>query len=354
MSLHPLTQQAGALIELGRYEDAKSLLARRLAEDPGEVRAWTRLARCHMNAGEHEEALAALDEALKAAPEDLDAVDLRARVLRRLKRRDESEQAAREAIRIDPQWWGAYALLAELLCFPPSPDTWGEGVSMAEEAVRLAPEEVGAYETLWKIAVVARNDEAADALERHILALDPTHELALSQQTARAAKTPGVKAAQAADLYADALAAVPGSSSLSRGLDQATYRLLRGIRWLALICLLLAGAMVNLFPADGEAPELPVPLATRVWVLVLMTAVWAFGAWRRYRRLRAGVRLNVRSLVRRGFWARIVLAQAAWAMLCALLIAQVPWTDRLIPQILFWAGMAPIAATVWFDRKKRR
>ncbi|MEU1158410.1 hypothetical protein ABZ369_36180, partial [Streptomyces sp. NPDC005918] len=63
--------------------------------------------------------------------------------------------------------------------------------------------------------------------------------------------------------------------------------------------------------------------------------------------------LNVRSLLRRGRWARVVVAQAIWAMLCALLIAELPWTDLSIPQLLFWAGLIPTAATIWFDRKKQ-
>ncbi|MFM9557912.1 hypothetical protein ACKI19_37265 [Streptomyces caniscabiei] len=84
-----------------------------------------------------------------------------------------------------------------------------------------------------------------------------------------------------------------------------------------------------------------------------MAAIWALGALLRYRRLRNGIRINLRSLIRRRRWPRIVLAQAAWAMLCALLIAQLPWSDRTVPQILFWTGLLPTAATILFDRKRR-
>jgi multisubunit Na+/H+ antiporter MnhF subunit len=83
-----------------------------------------------------------------------------------------------------------------------------------------------------------------------------------------------------------------------------------------------------------------------------MAVVWALGALLRYRRLRAGVRVNLRSLVGRRTWPRVVLAQAAWAMVCALLITQIPWTDRTVPQVLFWAGLLATVATIWFDRRK--
>jgi hypothetical protein len=83
-----------------------------------------------------------------------------------------------------------------------------------------------------------------------------------------------------------------------------------------------------------------------------MAVVWTLGALLRYRRLRAGVRVNLRSLLRRRTWPRVALAQAAWAMVCALLIIQIPWTERTVPQMLFWAGLLPTVATMWLDRGK--
>jgi hypothetical protein len=39
-------------------------------------------------------------------------------------------------------------------------------------------------------------------------------------------------------------------------------------------------------------------------------------------------------------------------MLCALLVVEIPWTERTVPQVLFWAGLLPTLATMWFDRRK--
>ncbi|WP_431047887.1 transposase [Streptomyces sp. P1-3] len=102
------------------------------------------------------------------------------------------------------------------------------------------------------IAHLADNRTVADKLHRSILQLDPNHPGALARQTKKAADAPGVKAALAASLYADAFAAIPDSPGLRRDLDRATYQLLRGIRWLALICVVAAGSMVDLFAAEGE------------------------------------------------------------------------------------------------------
>ncbi|MER6617844.1 hypothetical protein [Streptomyces xantholiticus] len=67
--------------------------------------------------------------------------------------------------------------------------------------------------------------------------------------------------------------------------------------------------------------------------------------------VRKGVQLNIRSLVRRGRWARIVLGQAALTSLCALLISQIPWTGRSVPEFLFWTGLVvPLSSSPCGDR----
>ncbi|MET9290918.1 tetratricopeptide repeat protein [Streptomyces sp. NPDC003077] len=354
MSQHPQVARAEALVDLGRYDEAKAVLAARLQEDPTDLPGWLELTRCHLAAKETDQAVEASEEALKLAPEEYAALHMRARALRQAGRMEETGAALRQAIRVDPHRWTAYATLAEIQPWLSDGDRQ-EGLRFGREAVRLAPEEPLAYESLYKAALIAGDHEVGRWTLTELRRLDPTNALAVVMQTDDAVRSPGVKAAAAADLYADALTTVPDSPWLRGGLDGATYRLLRGTRWLALLCVAAAGAMVDVFPKEGEVPrELPIPLGNRLWVLVVMAAIWAFGAWRRYRKLRAGVQLNVRSLIRRGRWSRIVLAQAAWAMLCALLISQVPWTTRTPSQALFWAGIVPTLATIWFDRKKKR
>jgi tetratricopeptide (TPR) repeat protein len=357
LSWHPLVEQADSLIDLRRYDQARALLARRLADDPDDAHAWFHLARCHVAAKDHRQALTVLDEALARDPENLNALVLRARVLRgadhpeRAERWRQAEAALRTALRVAPHNSGVHAALGELLSF--LPDRRAEAVAAAREAIRLDPENVRGYEALWTAAAAAGDGETYRWALREVLRLDPTNSRALLLVTDQRAHAPGTGAGQAAEAYADALAVTPESPGLRLGLDRATYRLVRGIRWLALICLAAAAVTVDLLPTDGEpARELPVPLGNRLWTLAAMAAIWGFGAWRRYRGLRTGVRLNVRSLVRRHRWTRIVLAQAAAAMLCALLISQVPWTTRTVPQALFWIGLVPTLATIWFDRRR--
>ncbi|MFK0291242.1 tetratricopeptide repeat protein [Streptomyces sp. NPDC090442] len=371
---HPAVERAQALIDFERHDQARELLARHLAEIPDDLRAWVKLGYCELHAQQPEAALHASDEALKRAPVDFGALILRAQALTRLSGRGwrEAEPVLREAVRVDPGHWYGYAMLADAVSrmslvryaqansLKELPERGldvvvAEATALAAEALRLGPEEVYAHEVASQIAGFARDAEAVDRHDRALLRLDPTHAEALARQTRKAAQAPGVKAAEAADLYATGLAAAPDSTALQRGLDRATYRMLRGVRWLALLCVGLAGAMMDLFAVEGQVQrELPLPLGQRLWYLVPMTAIWLVGCLLRYRQRRAGVRLNARSLIRRHMWSRIVLGQAAWAMLCALVIAQAPWTERALPQVLFWAGLAPTFATVWFDRPNDR
>ncbi|MGW6565254.1 tetratricopeptide repeat protein [Streptomyces sp. NPDC054975] len=356
---HPQLEQAELLYGMGRYEQSRERVAQYLAEAPDDPDALVLLARCHLLAERFDEGLAAADEALTHAPDFAFGHYIRGVLLRRLGRAHDAEEAMRETIRLDPDYWAPRAVRAELMPFVrdrvPGGDAAAiaEGLAEAQEAVRLGPDETRAWEALYKLALFNQRPDLRDEAVRQLLRIDPTNTLAVTEATEREAAKPGTSAAQAADLYAGGLAAAPNANWLRRDLDQAVYRMLRGTRWLALLCLVMAGVTADIFPTDGEEPkELPIHLGTRLWALALMAAVWGFGAWRRYLRMRAGVRLTVRDLVRRKVWARIVLGQATLATLCALLIVLVPWTDRTIPQVLFWLGLVPNLLSITHDRNK--
>lgn len=373
-AIHPTVERAQALTDLKRHDQAATLLGQHLAEDPDDVTAWVELARCHLNAQRGQDALEAADRALALEPERHWALLMRFYALRAVgAKAAEAETVLREVIRVAPDHHLGYALLADMVFRSAlirnglanggvinrnrlTAEDTREATDLIQEAMRIGPEEVIVYEKAWFMADLAHNRTVADQMVETILRLDPQHPEALAHQAKRAAEQPGVTPGQATEIYTDTLAVTPDDQDIQERLDHATYRLLRGIRWLALLCLVIASAMVNLFPTEGDATAqpLPVPLGTRLWTLAPMAAVWGFGAWRTYRKLRTGAQLTLRSNLRNGLWFRIVLAQAAWAMLCALLIAHIPWTDRPVPQILFWAGLLPTFATILFDRRKTR
>ncbi|MFE4329894.1 tetratricopeptide repeat protein [Streptomyces sp. NPDC056831] len=348
-----LTERASALLSLDRVDEAKALLAKRLAQDPEDAHAWAKLARCHLRVEEYDKVIEATGAALTIDPEYVDALVVRTYGMRRTTRPDESLASAQEAVRLAPHMWQAYVALSEALeAWQPR---WPEALTAAQEAVRLGPEETGAYYALWKAALFNGRSDLVELGVREILRIDPTDAWALREHADTQAAAPGVKPKQRAEVYASALAADPGSAGLRLGLDRAVFQMLRRTRWLAVLSLLLAGVTIDLFPSDGETPDpLPLPLGRQLYALAWIGAIWALGAWWRYRKLRAGVQLSVRSLLRRMFWARLVLVQAVLGTLCAVAIAAVPWTDRGVPQVLFWVGLVPTLLTIWFDRPRTR
>ncbi|MEV5972161.1 hypothetical protein [Streptomyces sp. NPDC051921] len=346
-----------ALYDLGRYEESREAAVRRVAEDPDDPYGWLALARSQAALRLREEALSAVGEAVRLAPEWSSAHFVRGFVLRRMDRIEEAEEAQREAIRCNPENWAPRAQRAELLISLPGQKA--AALAEAHEAVRLGPDEPETWEAMYKAAAFnERPDLSRDAVKQ-LLRIDPTHTLAVSLSTRQEAAKPGTSAARAADLYAGGLAAAPDSNWLRGDLDRAVYRMLRGTRWLALLCLVMAGVTLDVFPTDGEEPkELPIHLGTRLWALALMAAVWGFGALRRYQRMRTGAQLAVLALVRapreRSFWPRVVLGQATWATLCALLLVVLPWTERTVPQVLFWLALVPNLLSITHDRDKVR
>ncbi|WP_308129950.1 tetratricopeptide repeat protein [Kitasatospora aureofaciens] len=357
---HPLVVQASALMDLGRYDDARALLARRLAEDPTDVQGWVHLASCHWSLGDHEDLLTATGEALALDPEHFDAHWLRAYGMRRLLRPDEALAEAHEAIRIEPQRWQGYAALSEALgAWQPR---WPEAFDAAATAVRLGPDSVGAHYALWKAALLNGRVDVRRQAVREALRIDPQNAWALKDRAddaAWAAAAPpltgaGAKLPAAAEAYATALAADPQADGLRKGLDAAVFRMLRGTRWLALVCLVIAALAARLFPTGDDPTALPGPLGTRLYALALMAAVWGFGAWRRYRRMRSGVKQGLWSLVRRVGWARLVVGQSAWCTFTGVVIVTVPWSERSVPQVLFWVALVPTLLTVWFERAAMR
>ncbi|MGK5642983.1 tetratricopeptide repeat protein [Streptomyces sp. URMC 126] len=353
---HPLVDQAAALLDLGRLDEARTLLARRLAEDPADVYGWVYLAQCHKMPEEYEEALAATGEALALAPEQYDAHFIRAHALRRLGRPDEALAEAHETIRIDPRGWQGFAALSEALGAwqPRRPEAFDAAVT----AVELDPDSIGARYALWKAALLnGRADVTRQAVDE-ILRIDPHNAWALAERAdyaaAEAAAPPltgaGAKLRAAADAYVTALAADPQADELRRDLDGTLFRILRGTRWLALLCLVIALQAGRIFPTGDDPTSLPSPLGSRLYALVLMAAVWGFGAWRRYRRMRVGVRLSMWSLIRRYGWARLVIGQAVWCTLVAVVTVTVPWSERLVPQVLFWVSLVPTLLTMWIER----
>src|SRR5260370_39147035 len=60
--------RATTMLDLGRYDDASSLLARVVAAEPDSSRAWCLFARAHLGAGRYQPAVDAANRAVSIEP----------------------------------------------------------------------------------------------------------------------------------------------------------------------------------------------------------------------------------------------------------------------------------------------
>lgn len=182
--------QASMLLDLKRYDEAASLLARIVAAGPEDSRAWCLLAAAHLGAGRYEEAAAAASRAITLAPSDDWPYRLASIAQLHLGKPTAAISSADEACRLAPDEWRAYICLAQaqlareaahLSQAEPSKVYFKAAERAAVNALRLAPHEPDAHFTAGRVSYAQRRWKAARAHQERALALDPAHSGALNE-----------------------------------------------------------------------------------------------------------------------------------------------------------------------------
>jgi tetratricopeptide (TPR) repeat protein len=171
--LVPRLERAQALIELGRFDEAASLLRGLLASEPGLAPAWCLFAQTRIGVDDAEAALDAAERAAALEPGNGWPHRLRSVALQQLGDLDGAIAAAHEAVSAEPHDWQTHRRLAISLIVA-SRDV-DEAVAAAERAVALAPSEPGAHHALGLANDLRRNHAEAGRSFRAALALDPQY-----------------------------------------------------------------------------------------------------------------------------------------------------------------------------------
>ena len=129
--------QALALCELGRLEEADEALREALREDPDDPLTHGIRALVLMDLDRPKEALEASSTAIALGPDLPFGHTARTRALLALERFGEAEASANEVIRLDPEDADAHVLLA--FCFV-GRERWVEALMAADKALSLEPE----------------------------------------------------------------------------------------------------------------------------------------------------------------------------------------------------------------------
>ncbi|MDQ2687708.1 MAG: tetratricopeptide repeat protein [Armatimonadota bacterium] len=172
-----LNQRAQTLIDLGRPDEAVTVLLQSLSQSPEDYRALCLLSLAHGKAGNLSEAERCAEQAIKAAPDKEWGYRLLAKYLLEQGAPYTALPAAEEAARLMPEEPRSLHILAtaQRLC-----GKRREAEQTAERLCAVTPDTYRTYETLTLIAMRGGKWREAEAHARRALALDPNESVALN------------------------------------------------------------------------------------------------------------------------------------------------------------------------------
>jgi tetratricopeptide (TPR) repeat protein len=166
-------QRARALLDVGRFEQARVALGEYLASSPQSVEALCLLARSHQLGRDYHEMLLAADHAVAAAPASEWAHRLRSIALGKLRLPLQAVAAARHAVELAPYAWQPYVIMVDALLASGGSEARREAYQAALHAQRLAPHEPEVHNSRGRVFQAISDPGAARRAYQEALRLDP-------------------------------------------------------------------------------------------------------------------------------------------------------------------------------------
>jgi tetratricopeptide (TPR) repeat protein len=170
--------RAQTMLDLGRYDEATTLLARLVAAEPGSGRAWCLFARAHLGADRFTEAVEAANRAAAIEPAEEWPHRLASNALMHLGSHGQALRAAAESRRLAPAFWQTHVCVAQAALAAGQPAI---AANAAAEARKLAPNEPDVHFLSGKVALARGDLDGARTHQERALALDPTHSGAMNE-----------------------------------------------------------------------------------------------------------------------------------------------------------------------------
>ena len=170
--------RAATMLDLGRYDEASTLLARLVSAEPGSGRAWCLFARAHLGADRFAEAVEAANRAAAIEPAEEWPHRLASNALMHLGNHAEALRAASESRRLAPGYWQTHVCVAQAALAAGQPAT---AATAATEARKLAPNEPDVHFLSGKVALARGDLDGARTHQERALALDPAHSGAMNE-----------------------------------------------------------------------------------------------------------------------------------------------------------------------------
>jgi Flp pilus assembly protein TadD len=222
--------RAKTMIDLRRYEEATSLLARIVAADPAEVRAWCLLAAAHLGQGRNQEAATTAHRAIALAPSDEWPYRLASTAQAQMGNYVAAMDAAQQACRLAPNHWQAHVCLARAAMGTEMDFDLAE--QAAARARTLAPNEPEVHYLSGRVTFARGKRREARAHHQRALALDPGHSGAMNELGRISMRASNARAARH---FLQAARSSPGVSAYSRNVEIAVRRVVTRTIYLATV-----------------------------------------------------------------------------------------------------------------------
>ncbi|WP_163509097.1 tetratricopeptide repeat protein [Fodinicola acaciae] len=165
-----LVEQATALLELGRPDQADAVIGRILAADPTDRDGLALLIQRH--SGDADRVEYAARRLLSAYPQDIYGLTMLAAAWHDQGRDDEAEPLLRHAITLDPDEPATLIMLGLVLA--ESPDGLAEALDLADRVVRIAPGSISGFRARAQFLARQERWPEAQVAALDALRLDPT------------------------------------------------------------------------------------------------------------------------------------------------------------------------------------
>ncbi|MFG2715601.1 tetratricopeptide repeat protein [Streptomyces goshikiensis] len=267
-------QQADALFDLGRHEQAAALAAQHLTGDPDDANALVLLARCRHSLGDEQQALTSVEHALRVAPESVSSWLTRTHILLALKAYEQAEGSARRAVELAPQHWASHYTLGMVLARDARRKRKRAAYESARRAVALAPEESDAHVLVGLTAHHTGNHRVAQQSYETALRLNPDNSTAHNNLSLLHLRRHWLRPGswtRAAEGFVQAAALDLEDRHARRNLENMAWGTLMGSRWVA-----FAGTVAV---ALGSAHLRAGAAGTDALVTCLVSAAVLVGGW---------------------------------------------------------------------------
>jgi tetratricopeptide (TPR) repeat protein len=222
--------RASTMLDLGRYDEATSLLGRIVAAEPADTVAWCLLAAAHLGNGLSREAASAARHAIALSPSDDWPYRLASRAQLMLGNVAEAMDAAQQACRLAPDQWQAHASVANAALATQVEFDLAEQASARARA--LAPDEPEVHYLSGQVSFAREQRRAARAHYQRTLALDPTHSRAMNELGRISARASNAGAARH---FIQAARSDPAVSTYGRNVNVVVGRVMVQTVYVALI-----------------------------------------------------------------------------------------------------------------------